>query len=87
MCRLIVLDSEEERINEINEKNKENENKLNINTNNISYNYVDYIEFDESVYNVEWSNDDQWYFGSITYNGTFHINKVPDDLKFKIMID
>lgn len=82
LCRIIVFNNEEEKINEFNNNNKSKDKNIDIN-----YNYIDYLEFDESVYKSEWSINNQWTFGAISYNGTFHINKIPDDLKFKIIIE
>lgn len=48
---------------------------------------LDYLEFDESVYAVDWSRSEQWVFGGVSYNGHVHINKIPDDVKYKLMID
>ncbi len=38
-----------------------------------------------SVYAVEWSPVDPWVFASLSYDGRFVINKVPDQIKFKIL--
>lgn len=51
------------------------------------FNKIDYIEFDESVFSVCWSDNDQWLFAAISYNGYVHFNKIPEEVKFKIMID
>lgn len=52
-----------------------------------SCNEVEFIEFDEAVYSIDWAKSDQWVFGSVSFNGILHVNEVPEDLKYRIMID
>ena len=54
---------------------------------NLNYDCIEYLEFDETVYSIDWSKINPWIFVGLSYNGMLHINKIPDDLKFKIMID
>jgi len=51
------------------------------------YNYLDYLEFEDSVYDFDWAFYDPWIFAAISYNGNLHVNIVPDDVKYKIMIN
>ena len=46
----------------------------------------DYIEFDETVYSCCWDKIDQWLFASVSFSGTIHINRVPEEVKFKVMV-
>jgi WD40 repeat protein len=48
---------------------------------------VDYVEFDDSVYSLDWSMNDPWIFAAVSYNSYFYINSIPDDLKYRIMLD
>ncbi|KAH8855464.1 EARP-interacting protein like [Schistosoma japonicum] len=43
-------------------------------------------QHEESVYAVEWSPVDAWYFASISYDGNFLINRVPDQIKLNILL-
>ncbi len=38
-----------------------------------------------SVYAAEWSCIDPWVFASLSYDGRFVINRVPNDIKFKLL--
>ncbi len=51
------------------------------------YNCLDYLEFEDSVYDFDWSHNDPWIFSAISYNGYLHINIIPDEIKYKIMIN
>ena len=51
-----------------------------------NYNCLDYLEFEDSVYDFDWANNDPWIFSAISYNGHLHINIIPDEIKYKIMI-
>lgn len=54
---------------------------------NFNYQSLEYIEFDESIYSCCWSKTSQWLFGAVSYNGVFHVNKISDEVKFRVMID
>ncbi|CAH8441264.1 unnamed protein product [Schistosoma curassoni] len=43
-------------------------------------------QHEESVYTAEWSPVDAWYFASISYDGNFLINRVPDQIKLNILL-
>ena len=45
-----------------------------------------YTDHDESVYGVCWSLKDDWSFASLSYDGRFALNKVPSDVKYKLLI-
>lgn len=50
------------------------------------YHHLDYLEFEDSVYDFDWSTNDPWVFAAISFNSHLHINFIPDDIKYKIMI-
>jgi len=64
----------------------DNENEE-INTNSYSYTSVDYLEFDDAVYSLEWDYNDPWVFAAVSYNGLVHINIIPEDIKYNVMMD
>ncbi|CAH8435189.1 unnamed protein product [Schistosoma turkestanicum] len=43
-------------------------------------------QHEESVYAAEWSPVDAWYFASISYDGNFLLNRVPDQIKLNILL-
>ena len=45
-----------------------------------------YDQHEDSVYAVTWSNLDPWIFGSLSYDGRFVINIVPQEEKYKIIL-
>jgi len=51
-----------------------------------SLQHLDYLEFEDSVYDFDWAHNDPWIFSAISFNGYLHINVIPDDIKYKIMI-
>lgn len=87
LVRLIIFESEDPFDNNI--ISKENsliqfESEKKFKPNILS---VDYNEFDESVFSVDWCEKDQWLFAAVSCNGTIHLNKIPEDIKFKVLID
>ena len=48
---------------------------------------VDYSDYEDSVYAVEWLASDNWDFATVTYNTIFQINSIPTDIKFKLMVN
>lgn len=52
-----------------------------------NYTVVDYIEFEDSVYALDWSLNDPWTFAAVSYNANLHINTLPENLKYKIILD
>lgn len=48
---------------------------------------VDYIEFEDSVYSIDWCYNDPWTFAAVSYNSNLLINSIPEDIKYKIMLD
>ena len=58
----------------------------NYDTNNIVA-QLDYIEFDDSVYSIDWAANNTWAFAAIS-NGCFlHINEIPMSYTQKIITD
>ncbi len=57
--------------------------------NNYTFNHscVDFLEFEDAVYDLDWDGADPWTFGAISYNSYLHINNIPADIKYKIMLD
>jgi len=45
-----------------------------------------YDEHEDSVYAVEWSAADPWVFASLSFDGRLVINRVPRDIKYKILL-
>lgn len=87
LVRLIVFESEDPFDSNI--SIKEINNDLNEISKKVKPNIlvVDYNEFDETVFSSDWSEKDQWMFAGVSCNGTVHINKIPEDIKFKVLID
>ncbi len=54
---------------------------------NFKYFTVDYVEFDDSVYSLDWSYTDPWIFGAVSYNSYLYINSITEDIKYQIMLD
>ncbi|KAJ3428851.1 wd-repeat protein [Anaeramoeba flamelloides] len=42
-------------------------------------------DHDDSVYSIAWSKTEPWFFASISYDGRFVVNKVPEEIKEKIL--
>lgn len=42
-------------------------------------------DHEDSVYAIEWSPNDPWIFASLSYDGRFIINKVPESEKLSIL--
>ena len=49
--------------------------------------FIDYVDVDDSAYAIDFSLQDQWMFASISYNNHIHVNMIPDDIKYKILIE
>uniref|UniRef100_A0A383VHU4 EIPR1-like beta-propeller domain-containing protein n=1 Tax=Tetradesmus obliquus TaxID=3088 RepID=A0A383VHU4_TETOB len=45
-----------------------------------------YDEHEDSVYGLAWSASDPWLFASMSYDGRLVVNKVPKNIKYKILI-
>lgn len=43
-------------------------------------------EHEDSVYGLAWSSVDPWLFASMSYDGRLVVNKVPKNVKYKILI-
>ena len=50
------------------------------------YSFIDYSEFEDSVYSVDWLKNDSWTFAAVSFNSYLHINTIPEDIKYKIML-
>lgn len=48
---------------------------------------IDYVEFEDAVYSLDWSMNDPWIFAAVSYNSYVHINSIPEDIKYQIMLD
>ena len=46
-----------------------------------------YEDHEDSVYAAEWSHADPWTFASLSYDGRLVINRVPNDEKWKYILD
>ena len=65
----------------------ENENDdFGFNKNLRDYSFIDYSEFEDSVYSVDWLKNDSWTFAAVSFNSYLHINTIPEDIKYKIML-
>lgn len=62
----------------------EEDNKFDKNLND--YSFIDYCEFEDSVYAVDWLANDSWMFVAVSYNSFFHVNTIPEEIKYKIII-
>lgn len=70
------------------EKEKESEDSESTSLPDFSkHSEVDYIEFDDSVYSLDWSLSDPWIFAAVSYNSYVYINSIPEDIKYNIMLD
>ena len=50
------------------------------------YTFIDYFEFEDSVYAIDWLKNDSWLFVATSFNSYFHVNAIPEDIKYKIML-
>lgn len=82
LVRNIIFGKKEELL----ENNEEGRTGVELDKKLDEYSYVDYYEFEDSVYVVDWLCNDSWTFAAVSYNSYFHINKIPEDVKYKIMI-
>ena len=47
---------------------------------------IEQFEHEDSIYAIEWSAAEAWYFATLSYNGIFYVHNVPNDEKYKIII-
>jgi hypothetical protein len=47
---------------------------------------VTWDEHEDSVYGMAWSNADPWLLASLSFDGRVIINRVPKNIKYKILI-
>lgn len=45
-----------------------------------------YEQHEDSVYNAAWSPSDPWIFASVSFDGRFVVNFVPQEHKYKIIM-
>ena len=50
------------------------------------YSYIDYFEFEDSVYSIDWLKNDNWSFVATSFNAYFHVNSIPEEIKYKIIL-
>ena len=50
------------------------------------YTYIDYFEFEDSVYSIDWLKNDSWSFVATSFNAYFHVNTIPEEIKYRIML-
>ncbi len=48
---------------------------------------IDYNEFDDSVYAIDWANNDPWTFAGIVNNTFMHVNVLPDSFRIQALLD
>ena len=48
------------------------------------YSYIDYFEFEDSVYSLDWMKNDTWSFVATSFNAYFHVNTIPEEVKNRI---
>ena len=68
------------------DKNKNLLDKYSSDKNIKKYSYIDYFEFEDSVYTIDWLKNDSWTFVATSFNAYFHVNIIPDEIKYKIML-
>jgi len=47
---------------------------------------VCYEDFDDSVYDVAWSNSDPWIYMAASFDGRLVLSHVPKDIKYSILL-
>ena len=48
------------------------------------YSYIDYFEFEDSVYSLDWMKNDTWSFVATSFNAYFHVNTIPEEVRNRI---
>ena len=48
------------------------------------YSFIDYCEFEDSVYSLDWMKNDTWSFVATSFNAYFHVNTIPEEVKNRI---
>jgi WD40 repeat protein len=48
------------------------------------YSFIDYFEFEDSVYSLDWMKNDTWSFVATSFNAYFHVNTIPEEVKNRI---
>ncbi|MCQ2817163.1 MAG: hypothetical protein MJ252_07850 [archaeon] len=68
------------------EDEKEDEIGSTFDKNFKDYFFIDYCEFEDSVYSVDWLYNENMTFAGISFNSFFHINTIPSDIQYKILM-
>jgi len=69
------------------DKAEGNEDKIRIagfDKNLKKYSFIDYFEFEDSVYSLDWMKNDTWSFVATSFNAYFHVNTIPEEVKNRI---
>ena len=48
------------------------------------YSYIDYFEFEDSVYSLDWMKNDTWSFVATSFNAYFNVNTIPEEVRNRI---
>ena len=48
------------------------------------YSFIDYFEFEDSVYSIDWMKNDTWSFVATSFNAYFNVNTIPEEVKNRI---
>ena len=48
------------------------------------YSFIDYFEFEDSVYSLDWMKNDTWSFVATSFNAYFHVNTIPEEVRNRI---
>jgi WD40 repeat protein len=51
-----------------------------------NYYFIDFVEFEDSVYALDWFHDDFWSFAAVSFNSNFYVNRIPDEIKYKVRL-
>ena len=63
----------------------EDKNRISGSDKNIKkYSYIDYFEFEDSVYSLDWMKNDTWSFVATSFNAYFPVNTIPEEVKNRI---
>ena len=84
LVRGIIFDKYD--ISDDKNKNLSSFEKYDIDKNIKKYSYIDYFEFEDSVYSIDWLKNDSWTFVATSFNAYFHVNSIPEEIKYKIML-
>ena len=66
------------------DKNRIGFDKFQGNKNLKKYSYIDYFEFEDSVYSLDWMKNDTWSFVATSFNAYFNVNTIPEEVRNRI---